>query len=269
MGVTESHCGYGDVIMISASDRRLVTVREKDITSAIEIARLDDGKMKHSNSSPVRLVECVKSCHLFGVGNCDGYVYLCVVDECRVSILRRNPDPGVYELMYAFSTDLPTTAVLFTPESLLVTTNKVYEIDLTSFEVSQFLEHENMTDSKMVWLADIRDGEEFLICMSGFGLFIDREGRNSRNSVKWAHDMCGQFFLSNKNVNGGRGEGKRVLWMTYRNAVEAIDLEDGTQKEMFRCKNPPQILTSSNADRVIVVDKKSSDLQLVMRHKHF
>lgn len=43
-------------------------------------------------------VPCVDSCHLFGVGYFNGDVFLCVIDDCRVSLLVRSDADGAYTL---------------------------------------------------------------------------------------------------------------------------------------------------------------------------
>ena len=68
--------------------------------------------------------------------------------------------------------------------------------------------------------------------------------------------MSGQFFVS---------ENGRQLWMTYYNAVEAIDLDTQKQLEMIQVKNP-QIL-ATNEKRILFVDKRTPDNLIVMSRR--
>ncbi|QQP38217.1 Citron Rho-interacting kinase, partial [Caligus rogercresseyi] len=158
--------------------------------------------------NPVNL-SAVKSCHLFGLGVTEGLVYLCAVDDCRVSIFKY--EGSAFQLVHKFSTDNPTSCLQFTASSVLVITDKIYDIDLEDFAVEEFLDLDEspMTLSNNYPIAMFQiNPKEFLLCFQERGLFVNSSGNKSRPDIKW-NSISGQFAYS-----------KGKLWVTYYNAVE-------------------------------------------------
>ena len=84
-------------------------------------------------------VDCVDSAHLFAAGRYGDVVYVCAVDDCKVSIMVLEEGTGQFQLRYAFSTDKPTVCVKFSlgGESVFVVTDKIYQISLEDFQVRE------------------------------------------------------------------------------------------------------------------------------------
>lgn len=67
--------------------------------------------------------------------------------------------------------------------------------------------------------------------------------------------MSGSFFLS----------GGRKLWMTYRDAVEAVDLKaESHRSELVPCRNPHII--PNNTDHCVLADRREG-LAVIMAYK--
>ena len=237
--------------MIVNSERKLISVKESDLVKSLTSDH-DDLPKPFS----YRNIEVVSSCHLFQRGTHEGQTHLCVVDDCRVSLLARNNLTFEYQLRYAFSTDKPTSCLCFTPFSVLVATDKIYEIQLDNFEVEEFLDDHNLfTNNQLIDIFSVSP-KEYLLCFQDYGLFVDCTGQKSRSDLKWS-SLSGQFFIN---------EAKTKVWMAYHNAIEAIDLESRSQADMIECKNP-QLLNCSNAKDLVFVDKKAS-LLIVHGYNH-
>ena len=93
-----------------------------------------------AGAGPWATVECVESAHLFAAGKHDGLVYVCAVDDCKVSIMVLGEGAKHFQLRYAFSTDKPTVCVKFSlgGESVFVVTDKIYQISLEDFQARLF-----------------------------------------------------------------------------------------------------------------------------------
>ena len=87
---------FGEVLMVTGPDRRLVVTKELDL--------LADNAPK--DRFRFRNIEVVDSCHHFAVheydkdhvdGKADS-VYVCAANDCRVSILARVSGTGEYQM---------------------------------------------------------------------------------------------------------------------------------------------------------------------------
>ncbi|XP_040564011.1 citron Rho-interacting kinase [Lepeophtheirus salmonis] len=225
------------IVLITGHDRKL------------GILNMD--RIHSRDFNPINLTT-VKSCHLFGVGSVEKDVYLCAVDDCRVSIFKY--DEG-FTMVHKFSTDNPTSCLQFTSSSVLVITDKIYDIDLDDFAVEEFLDLDEspMTLSNNYPIAMYQiNNNEFLLCFQERGIFVNSSGNKSRQDIKW-NSISGQFAYS-------RGK----LWVTYYNAVEVFDLSIKEQKtstsKMMLSKNP-QILNGQG--HVYLLEERNRDLVLL------
>ena len=156
--------------------------------------------------------------------------------------------------MNKFSTDQPTSCITFTDTSVLVITDKIYDIDLDDFTVVEFLDldenPEQLSTNYPIAMFKINDNE-FIVCFQDCGLFVDINGCKSRAMIKW-NSISGQFAYS-----------KDKLWVTYYNSVEVVDLKKESQhnnNKMVLSKNP-QILYSKES--VYLLEEKGECLSML------
>lgn len=146
-------------------------------------------------------VENITSCHMFIVYEGDDSVHVCAGTATELFLLRWNPGMKTFCLRKRLKTVVPCSCALFTSNSVIVGTDKFYEIDLQNFSVEDFLDESDPS------LADVRLAllelqsfplgifqvapqgvkAEYLLCFHEFGVFIDGFGQRTRkDNIHWS-----------------------------------------------------------------------------------
>ncbi|KAF4517257.1 hypothetical protein B566_EDAN011642 [Ephemera danica] len=131
--------------------------------------------------------------------------FLCVANPSHVAIMRWNLGSCQFEPVRLLETTHPTASILFTPHSLLLVCDEVFELDLQDFSVEDFLNQadkslnnvrtalKSKTAPGTVSLLDItkkgpKAEPEYMLCLPDIAVFLDGFGSRSRpGDLKWSH----------------------------------------------------------------------------------
>lgn len=97
-------------------------------------------------------------------------------------------------------TSEPCSCIHFTNYSILIGTNKFYEIDMKQYTLEEFLDKNDHSLAPAVFASSTNSfpvsivqanstgqREEYLLCFHEFGVFVDSYGRRSRtDDLKWS-----------------------------------------------------------------------------------
>ncbi|KAK2102733.1 hypothetical protein P7K49_020400 [Saguinus oedipus] len=146
------------------------------------------------------IFEAVKGCHLFGAGKIENGLCICAAMPSKVVILRYNENLSKYCIRKEIETSEPCSCIHFTNYSILIGTNKFYEIDMKQYTLEEFLDKNDHSLAPAVFAASSNSfpvsivqvngagqREEYLLCFHEFGVFVDSYGRRSRtDDLKWS-----------------------------------------------------------------------------------
>nr|XP_006815753.1 PREDICTED: citron Rho-interacting kinase-like [Saccoglossus kowalevskii] len=187
------------ILMIAGNGRDLCTIDYKHLKTKANQASLTPSTVN------VKCIEDVKSCHLFAVGSCDGCVFICAAMPDKITVLKYNSSMGMFCVKKEMETAEPCSCIHFATASVLVGTDKFYEIDLKQYTVE--------------------DTVNYLIHVfffSEFGVFVDEYGRRSRpEDLKWTRLPLAFAYR------------QPYLYVTHFNSLEVCEIPavDGDEKE--------------------------------------
>lgn len=127
----------------------------------------------------------------------------------------------------ALDTATPITSVLFTKHTALVSSDKFFEIELSSLAAKEFL---NLSDpslslsrySKPMAAFKI-NSQEYLLCYEKYGLFTDEYGYRSRvDDITWLHAPINFVYRD------------PVLFVGSENAVQVIRITKSDSSQMTK-----------------------------------
>ncbi|XP_070571678.1 citron rho-interacting kinase-like isoform X2 [Ptychodera flava] len=190
----QSIAQLGLVVMIAGDDRQLCTVDYKLLKT-----RASQASVTQSVIDP-KVIDDVTYCHLFAVGSDSRSVYLCAAMPEKIVLMKYNSSMGVFCVQKEIETVEPCSCIHFTHASVLVGTDKFYEIDLQQNTVEEFLDpsdtslayalygarHVNSFPISILQVSKPSEPIEFLLCFHEFGVFVDEYGRRTRtDDMKW------------------------------------------------------------------------------------
>ncbi|KAF5279138.1 hypothetical protein FQA39_LY18316 [Lamprigera yunnana] len=135
--------------------------------------------------------------HLFETGIISGNTILSLATCKQLILMYYDQNLSEFIPTRILDTAEPTSCMLFTEHSLIVGTDKYFEIDLNTFEAEEFLD---LSDKKLCQvltcyemgsfpIAIMKISQkpvEYLLCFNEFAVFVDEYGRHSRVSeMKW------------------------------------------------------------------------------------
>ncbi|ERE74494.1 citron Rho-interacting kinase isoform 2 [Cricetulus griseus] len=169
------------LLMIAGEERALCLVDVKKVKQSLAQSHLP----AQPDISP-SVFEAVKGCHLFAAGKIENSLCICAAMPSKVIILRYN--------------DNLSNCIHFTNYSILIGTNKFYEIDMKQYTLEEFLDKNDHSLAPAVFASSSNSfpvsivqangagqREEYLLCFHEFGVFVDSYGRRSRtDDLKWS-----------------------------------------------------------------------------------
>ncbi|XP_018010622.1 citron Rho-interacting kinase [Hyalella azteca] len=205
------------VAVIAGEDRSVYLLPHATLLGAARHCSADEPNVPHEAVAALSGVRC----HLLATGvTTNGATFMCAAAEDRVSILVWDTSSSQLQVVRQYGTQEACTSCLFTPAALIVAADKLYEIDLTSFSIEEFLDESDTSLAYAVYgtarlssypLAILQVSEsgkygEFLICFNEFALFVDPYGQRSReHDIKFtrvpiAIEYCdGKLYLLHSN----------------------------------------------------------------------
>ncbi|XP_052611109.1 citron Rho-interacting kinase isoform X8 [Peromyscus californicus insignis] len=210
------------LLMIAGEERALCLVDVKKVKQSLAQSHLP----AQPDISP-NVFEAVKGCHLFAAGKIENSLCICAAMPSKVVILRYNDNLSKYCIRKEIETSEPCSCIHFTNYSILIGTNKFYEIDMKQYTLEEFLDKNDHSLAPAVFASSSHSfpvsivqangagqREEYLLCFHEFGVFVDSYGRRSRtDDLKWSRLPLAFAYR------------EPYLFVTHFNSLEVIEIQ--------------------------------------------
>uniref|UniRef100_A0A8C4JLX2 Citron Rho-interacting kinase n=1 Tax=Dromaius novaehollandiae TaxID=8790 RepID=A0A8C4JLX2_DRONO len=210
------------LLMIAGEERALCLVDVKKVKQSLAQSHLP----AQPDVSP-NVFEAVKGCHLFAAGKVENGLCICAAMPNKVVILRYNENLSKYCIRKEIETSEPCSCIHLTNYSIIIGTNKFYEIEMKQYTLEEFLDKNDHTLASAVFAASTNSfpvsiiqvnptgqREEYLLCFHEFGVFVDSYGRRSRtDDLKWNRLPLAFAYR------------EPYLFVTHFNSLEVIEIQ--------------------------------------------
>ncbi|XP_074525855.1 citron Rho-interacting kinase isoform X4 [Halichoeres trimaculatus] len=225
------------LLMIVGDERALCLVEIKRVKQSLAQSHLPS----QSELAPY-IFETVKGCHLFSAGRVDNGPCICAAMPNKITILRYNDNLNKYCIRKEIETLEPCSCIHLTSYSIIIGTNKFYEIEMKQFVLEEFLDKNDMSLASAVFAASSHSfpiaimqvasslqKEEYLLCFHEFGVFVDMYGRRSRtDDIKWSRLPLSFAYR------------EPYLFVTYFNSLDVIEVQG--HASLCVCAPSPTVL---------------------------
>ncbi|XP_075870412.1 citron Rho-interacting kinase isoform X6 [Nelusetta ayraudi] len=209
------------LLMITGEDRALCLVEIKKVKQSLSQSHLP----APPDLNPF-IFETVKGCHLFSSGKIDNGTCICAAMPNKITILRHNESLNKFCIRKEIETSEPCSCIHFTGYSIIIGTNKFYEIEMKQYVLEEFLDKNDVTLASAVFAASSHSfpisiiqvttapqKDEYLLCFHEFGVFVDSYGRRSRtDDIKWSRLPLSFAYR------------EPYLFVTYFNSLDVIEI---------------------------------------------
>lgn len=213
------------LIMIVGDERTLCLIDIKKVKQSLSQSHFP----AQPQLSPSAF-ETVKGCHLFAAGKVENGPCICAAMPNKVTILRYNEGLGKFCIRKEIETSEPCSCILFTGYSIILGTNKFYEMEMKQYLLEEFLDKNDPSLASAIFAASshsfpiaimqvncIGQKEEYLLCFHEFGVFVDSYGRRSRtDDIKWSRLPLAFAYRD------------PYLFVTHFNSLEVIEIQGRT-----------------------------------------
>ncbi|XP_061586471.1 citron Rho-interacting kinase [Cololabis saira] len=210
------------LLMIVGDERALCLVEIKRVKQSLAQSHLPS----QSELAP-HIFETVKGCHLFAAGRVDNGSCICAAMPNKITILRYNDSLSKYCIRKEIETLEPCSCIHLTSYSIIIGSNKFYEIEMKQYVLEEFLDKNDVSLASAVFaasshsfpiaimqVASSMQKEEYLLCFHEFGVFVDSYGRRSRSEeVKWSRLPLSFAYR------------EPYLFVTYFNSLDVIEVQ--------------------------------------------
>nr|XP_043879438.1 citron Rho-interacting kinase isoform X2 [Solea senegalensis] len=210
------------LLMITGEDRALCLVEIKKVKQSLSQSHLP----AQPDLNPF-IFETVKGCHLFSSGKIDNGTCICAAMPNKITILRHNESLNKFCIRKEIETSEPCSCIHFTGYSIIIGTNKFYEIEMKQYVLEEFLDKNDVTLASAVFAASSHSfpisiiqvttapqKDEYLLCFHEFGVFVDAYGRRSRSDdIKWSRLPLSFAYR------------EPYLFVTYFNSLDVIEIQ--------------------------------------------
>ncbi|XP_065104344.1 citron Rho-interacting kinase isoform X2 [Paramisgurnus dabryanus] len=226
--------GLGSVFqihIIKEHDKLLMIVGDERALCLVEIKKVKQSlSQSHLPTLPEivpHIFETVKGCHLFASGRIDNGPCICAAMPNKVTILRYNDNLNKFCIRKEIETLEPCSCIHFTSYSIIIGTNKFYEIEMKQCVLDEFLDKNDVSLASsvltgsahsfpiaIVQVSSIPQKEEYLLCFHEIGVFVDAYGRRSRpDDLKWCRMPLTFAFR------------EPYLFVSYFNSLDVIEIQ--------------------------------------------
>ncbi|KAJ8414747.1 hypothetical protein AAFF_G00022700 [Aldrovandia affinis] len=213
---------HDKLLMIMGVERALCLIEIKKVKQSLSQSHLP----AQPEISPY-IFETVKGCHLFAAGRIENGPCICAAMPNKITILRYNDNLSKFCIRKEIETLEPCSCIHFTTYSIIIGTNKFYEIEMKQYMLEEFLDKNDATLASAVFAASSHSfpisimqinntpqKEEYLLCFHEFGVFVDAYGRRSRiEDVKWSRLPLAFAYR------------EPYLFVTYFNSLDVIEVQ--------------------------------------------
>ncbi|XP_061226555.1 citron Rho-interacting kinase isoform X2 [Neopsephotus bourkii] len=210
------------LLMIAGEERALCLVDVKKVKQSLAQSHLP----AQPDISP-NIFETVKGCHLFAAGKVENSLCICAAMPSKVVVLRYNESLSKFCIRKEIETSEPCSCIHLTTYSIIIGTNKFYEIEMKQYTLEEFLDKNDHTLASAVFAASTNSfpvsiiqvnptgqREEYLLCFHEFGVFVDSYGRRSRtDDLKWNRLPLAFAYR------------EPYLFVTHFNSLEVIEIQ--------------------------------------------
>ncbi|KAM6423571.1 citron Rho-interacting kinase isoform 5-T5 [Liasis olivaceus] len=210
------------LLMIAGEERALCLVDVKKVKQSLAQSHLP----AQPDVSP-HIFEAVKGCHLFAAGKIENGLCICAAMPSKVVVLRYNESLSKFCIRKEIETSEPCSCIHFTNYSIIIGTNKFYEIEMKQYTLEEFLDKNDHTLASAVFASSTNSfpiniiqvnptgqREEYLLCFHEFGIFVDSYGRRSRSDdLKWSRLPLAFAYR------------EPYLFVTHFNSLEVIEIQ--------------------------------------------
>ncbi|XP_014827943.1 PREDICTED: citron Rho-interacting kinase-like isoform X1 [Poecilia mexicana] len=226
--------GLGSVFqiqIIKEQEKLLMIVGDERALCLVEIKRVKQSLAQSHLPSQTELApyifETVKGCHLFAAGRVDNGPCICAAMPNKITILRYNDNLNKYCIRKEIETLEPCSCIHLTSYSIIIGTNKFYEIEMKQYVLEEFLDKNDVSLASAMFaasshsfpiailqVASSMQKEEYLLCFHEFGFFVDSYGRRSRtDELKWSRVPLSFAYR------------EPYLFVTYFNSLDVIEVQ--------------------------------------------
>ncbi|XP_053325723.1 citron Rho-interacting kinase isoform X2 [Spea bombifrons] len=219
------------VHIVKELDKLLLIAGEERALCLIDVKKVKQSlAQSHLPAQPeisLSVFEAVKGCHLFAAGKIENGLCICAAMLNKVVILRYNESLGKFCIRKEIETSEPCSCIYFTGYSIIIGTNKFYEIEMKQYTLEEFLDKNDHTLASAVFASSSNSfpiaimqvnstgqREEYLLCFHEFGVFVDSYGRRSRTEdLKWSRLPLAFAYR------------EPYLFVTHFNSLEVIEIQ--------------------------------------------
>ncbi|KAM4810450.1 citron Rho-interacting kinase [Rhinophrynus dorsalis] len=210
------------LLLIAGEERALCLIDVKKVKQSLA--------QSHLPAQPeisLTVFEAVKGCHLFAAGKIENGLCICAAMPNKVVILRYNESLSKFCIRKEIETSEPCSCIYFTGYSIIIGTNKFYEIEMKQYTLEEFLDKNDHSLASAVFASSSNSfpiaimqvnstgqREEYLLCFHEFGVFVDSYGRRSRTEdLKWSRLPLAFAYR------------EPYLFVTHFNSLEVIEIQ--------------------------------------------
>uniref|UniRef100_A0A673J6C3 Citron Rho-interacting kinase-like n=1 Tax=Sinocyclocheilus rhinocerous TaxID=307959 RepID=A0A673J6C3_9TELE len=226
--------GMGSVFqihIIKEHDKLLMIVGDERALCLMEIKKVKQSlSQSHLPTLPEivpYIFETVKGCHLFAAGRIENGPCICAAMPNKVTILRYNDNLNKFCIRKEIETLEPCSCIHFTSYSIIIGTNKFYEIEMKQCVLDEFLDKNDVSLASAVFtgsshsfpisivqVSSTPQKEEYLLCFHEIGVFVDAYGQRSRpDDLKWSRLPLTFAFR------------EPYLFVTYFSSLDVIEIQ--------------------------------------------
>ncbi|XP_034647092.1 citron Rho-interacting kinase isoform X4 [Trachemys scripta elegans] len=210
------------LLMIAGEERALCLVDVKKVKQSLAQSHLP----AQPDISP-NIFEAVKGCHLFAAGKVENGLCICAAMPSKVVVLRYNESLSKFCIRKEIETSEPCSCIHLTNYSIIIGTNKFYEIEMKQYTLEEFLDKNDHSLASAVFASSTNSfpisiiqvnptgqREEYLLCFHEFGVFVDSYGRRSRTEdLKWSRLPLAFAYR------------EPYLFVTHFNSLEVVEIQ--------------------------------------------
>ncbi|CAI9607437.1 unnamed protein product [Staurois parvus] len=210
------------LLLIAGEERALCLIDVKKVKQSLAQAHLPA-----QTEIALTVFEAVKGCHLFAAGKIENGLCICAAMVNKVVILRYNESLNKFCIRKEIETSEPCSCIYFTGYSIIIGTNKFYEIEMKQYTLEEFLDKNDHSLASAVFASSSNSfpiaimqvnstgqREEYLLCFHEFGVFVDSYGRRSRtDDLKWSRLPLAFAYR------------EPYLFVTHFNSLEVIEIQ--------------------------------------------
>uniref|UniRef100_A0AAY4E515 Citron Rho-interacting kinase n=1 Tax=Denticeps clupeoides TaxID=299321 RepID=A0AAY4E515_9TELE len=166
---------HDKLLMITGEERALCLVEIKKVKQSLAQSHLP----AQPELNPF-IFETVKGCHLFASGKIENGLCICAAMSNKITILRYNDSLSKFCIRKEIETSEPCSCIHFTGYSVIIGTNKFYEIEMKQYVLEEFLDKNDVTLASAVFAASSHSfpisiiqvssapqKDEYLLCFHG------------------------------------------------------------------------------------------------------